>query len=793
MSGDAHVRKRGADKRRKKVDDSTEDTVPLLIPAPSPTNEENIHVHKDAHLGGNFCSKIVFFGLFGTLAILVGLLIIEFHGSGDVESAADSPWSVMLEGWVDEAHDNHEHEEEHSVSEKDKPYETEAEEHIRNVMSGLRKKKLEEESIEAFDEEPTREVQGDQEENEETEENGKEEESAQEVIDDDDNEETVGDPSAKVEDKGEAVDKSNVNDTSDTVEIIDRRESLVDLDTELPTPSGSEDEAMEDRTPEESEDEQVSENYAAKTAYEASATPADSEAESNAELTDDEVDDTPDRWKNEEADAQTGTEEEEEEEEEEDEEEEETEEEESPPPSPPKPKIQPEQNPRRRGGPRSADDIDFEQEYYEYTDITNDYDWAIRNELDFAEDEFLNGSIERAKSLFSNLLVEHPKSVRAYYGFARCIDQIAENLKSNTHLLEAINLYARTLELPDISDALYLRVANRTIERMRFKGLYQKLIPIHRSLIQRFHNDPIHRNNLAVTFLLMNRLNDAKTVLENVLNRWPSDGMAAAHYGFILKMEDNLEAGVKYLKNGIESNHSGAQDSRFYFHLGDALYRLGRNDEALKVYEIGVKRGMFRSLYQRSLYNIDRLVSRPWWTLEQTTYASFFRKLEENWQIIRNEAQALLTKNGEFVDEAEKLRSVGDWKQFELFARGRKIHDNCRKAPVTCGIVSSFEAASTCSRGQVKFSIMSPGTHVRAHCGPTNCRLRAHLGLIVPADTFLRVAEEIRSWKEGKVLVFDDSFEHEVWHNGTSARLVLIVDTWHPDLTQTERRTLAPI
>lgn len=68
--------------------------------------------------------------------------------------------------------------------------------------------------------------------------------------------------------------------------------------------------------------------------------------------------------------------------------------------------------------------------------------------------------------------MEHPKSVRAYYGFARCIDQIAENLKSNTHLLEAINLYARTLELPDISDALYLRVANRTIERMRFKGIY---------------------------------------------------------------------------------------------------------------------------------------------------------------------------------------------------------------------------------------------------------------------------------------------------------------------------------
>lgn len=50
-----------------------------------------------------------------------------------------------------------------------------------------------------------------------------------------------------------------------------------------------------------------------------------------------------------------------------------------------------------------------------------------------------------------------------------------------------------------------------------------------------------------------------------------------------------------------------------------------------------------------------------------------------------------------------------------------------------------------------------------------------------------------RSWKEGKVLIFDDSFEHEVWHNGTNVRLVLIVDVWHPDLTEEERTNLYPI
>lgn len=50
-----------------------------------------------------------------------------------------------------------------------------------------------------------------------------------------------------------------------------------------------------------------------------------------------------------------------------------------------------------------------------------------------------------------------------------------------------------------------------------------------------------------------------------------------------------------------------------------------------------------------------------------------------------------------------------------------------------------------------------------------------------------------RSWKEGEILILDDSFEHEVWHNGTSSRLILIVDVWHPELTAQERRTLTAI
>jgi len=52
----------------------------------------------------------------------------------------------------------------------------------------------------------------------------------------------------------------------------------------------------------------------------------------------------------------------------------------------------------------------------------------------------------------------------------------------------------------------------------------------------------------------------------------------------------------------------------------------------------------------------------------------------------------------------------------------------------------------------------------------------------------ITVGGEARRWEEGKVLLFDDSFEHEV-HNSTSQpRLVLIVDMWHPELaTDAER------
>ena len=67
----------------------------------------------------------------------------------------------------------------------------------------------------------------------------------------------------------------------------------------------------------------------------------------------------------------------------------------------------------------------------------------------------------------------------------------------------------------------------------------------------------------------------------------------------------------------------------------------------------------------------------------------------------------------------------------------------------------------------------------------------------------LRVGGEAREWAEGRCLMFDDSFEHDViWLGGGGeeagrqpqdhgtpgeVRTVLLVDVWHPDVDEAGR------
>jgi aspartate beta-hydroxylase len=47
------------------------------------------------------------------------------------------------------------------------------------------------------------------------------------------------------------------------------------------------------------------------------------------------------------------------------------------------------------------------------------------------------------------------------------------------------------------------------------------------------------------------------------------------------------------------------------------------------------------------------------------------------------------------------------------------------------------------------------------------------------------------AWQEGRCVTFDDTFEHEAWNRSDRVRAVMILDSWHPDLTEAEREAIA--
>lgn len=147
----------------------------------------------------------------------------------------------------------------------------------------------------------------------------------------------------------------------------------------------------------------------------------------------------------------------------------------------------------------------------------------------------------------------------------------------------------------------------------------------------------------------------------------------------------------------------------------------------------------------------------------------FTRILEAGWTDIRHELENL--HQGAFVPWPERFLYGQGWDVFGLYAFGRKLAQNCALCPQTTRLIEQVPGLTTAG-----FSSLKPGTHIAPHTGYTNAVLRCHLGLIVPDGCKMRVGSEVRQWEEGKALIFDDTVEHEVWHNGDRPRIILLLD-----------------
>jgi len=194
-------------------------------------------------------------------------------------------------------------------------------------------------------------------------------------------------------------------------------------------------------------------------------------------------------------------------------------------------------------------------------------------------------------------------------------------------------------------------------------------------------------------------------------------------------------------------------------------------------------------------------------------------------------------------------KQQAEWSSIYLYHQGIKQVQTCQTLfPITTNILETQcpHLIKRCGFGSVYFSKLKPNTRVVEHCGPTNVRLRCHLPLLVPnvsgsssssssskasllrgsKSSYLQVDKYCISWEEGKPILFDDSFTHSAVYVGgrddddfensegtTSSRsrsrsssssssssseqlghnedrIVLVVDFWHPALSESDRTAL---
>ncbi len=158
--------------------------------------------------------------------------------------------------------------------------------------------------------------------------------------------------------------------------------------------------------------------------------------------------------------------------------------------------------------------------------------------------------------------------------------------------------------------------------------------------------------------------------------------------------------------------------------------------------------------------------------------------LEEHYPAIRAEGQrvqrvrAALPNFQDIAPDRIRLTDDDQWKLFWFVGYGVWDDPNCIRCPTTAAILRAIPGLTTGF-----FSILSPGKRLPPHYGPYRGVLRHHLALIVPepADACgIRVGDQVRHWREGSSLVFDDTYEHEAWNDTDGERVVLFLDIKRP-------------
>tara|TARA_B100000780_G_C21111337_1_gene449106 strand:- start:1464 stop:2225 length:762 start_codon:yes stop_codon:yes gene_type:complete len=161
--------------------------------------------------------------------------------------------------------------------------------------------------------------------------------------------------------------------------------------------------------------------------------------------------------------------------------------------------------------------------------------------------------------------------------------------------------------------------------------------------------------------------------------------------------------------------------------------------------------------------------------------------LKDNWKVIQEELAEILKHQNNIpkfheVDKIQTMISANDdvpWRTFIFQAYDNWMEANCEQAPKTAALLKQIPGITT-----AMFSILGPNKHIPPHRGFYKGVWRYHLGLVIPEDgeCYILNGGQKYSWKEGEDVLFDDTFNHQVWNKTNETRVVLFCDVFREDL-----------
>lgn len=130
--------------------------------------------------------------------------------------------------------------------------------------------------------------------------------------------------------------------------------------------------------------------------------------------------------------------------------------------------------------------------------------------------------------------------------------------------------------------------------------------------------------------------------------------------------------------------------------------------------------------------------------------------------------------------------SYDNWKVYHLIEEGLRNEANLIHCPTVSKVLDSLNICA-CSLGYAYFSVLSANTTIEPHYGVTNVKLRIQIPLLNQSNInkcYITINNIDYHYEAGKVIIFDDSYLHSVRNDSNQDRVVLLIDIWHPDLSQ---------